>query len=74
MKPTGIPIPNVSFTVPDLSPKPIFEIRPPNDEDKRIADMWRLGFALVNKYPRECVAVLLLGLAFVGFVQTINEG
>jgi hypothetical protein len=54
------------LTIPTASPQSAamsatIEVRQPNTEDKVIADMVRLGLAVVRRYPNECAA---FGLGF----------
>ena len=52
------------LTIPTASQQsaaipPTIEVRQPNAEDKMIADMVRLGLAVVRRYPNEFAAIVL---------------
>lgn len=51
---------------------PTIEVRQPNAEDKMIADMVRLGLAVVRRYPNECAA-FVLGFCLAGVIDAARN-
>jgi hypothetical protein len=51
---------------------PTIEVRQPNTEDKMIADMVRLGLAVVRKYPNECAA-FVLGVSLAALIDAARN-
>ena len=65
------------LTIPTASQQsvamsPTIEVRQPNAEDKMIADMVRLGLAVVRRYPNECAA-FVLGFCLAGGIDAARN-